>query len=123
MGYRKITNLYKNKDILLFKQALALEKIHGCLHSDTLIAGEGGYKKIKDINKGDKVFSYDKDIDDFVLLPVKEKIIQEPIDGWLKITLENGKTLKLTANHEVLTKNRGWVEAQSLSLEDDIVDM
>ena len=29
MGYRKITNLYKNKDILYFKECFALEKIHG----------------------------------------------------------------------------------------------
>ena len=29
MGYRKISNLYKNREILLFKQAYALEKIHG----------------------------------------------------------------------------------------------
>jgi hypothetical protein len=29
MGYRKIENLYKNKMILMFKEAYALEKIHG----------------------------------------------------------------------------------------------
>jgi hypothetical protein len=29
MGYREIQNLYKSKDILLFKQAWAMEKIHG----------------------------------------------------------------------------------------------
>lgn len=29
MSYRKIHNLYKNKDILYFKQAYALEKVHG----------------------------------------------------------------------------------------------
>ena len=29
MSYRHIENLYKNKDILLFKQCYALEKIHG----------------------------------------------------------------------------------------------
>lgn len=29
MGYRKIQNLYRNKDILMFKECYALEKIHG----------------------------------------------------------------------------------------------
>lgn len=29
MGYMKIENLYKNKDILMFKECYALEKIHG----------------------------------------------------------------------------------------------
>jgi hypothetical protein len=29
MGYRHIENLYRNKDIMLFKECLALEKIHG----------------------------------------------------------------------------------------------
>jgi hypothetical protein len=29
MGYRKIPNLYKDKDILMFKEVYALEKVHG----------------------------------------------------------------------------------------------
>ena len=29
MGYRHIDNLYKNQDILLFRECFALEKIHG----------------------------------------------------------------------------------------------
>ena len=29
MGYQHITNLYKNKSVLMFKEVYALEKVHG----------------------------------------------------------------------------------------------
>ena len=51
MGYRKIENLYRNKEILLFKQAYASEKVHGTSahvkykpSEDKLIFFSGGSK-------------------------------------------------------------------------------
>lgn len=49
MGYRKIPNLYKNKEILLFKQCFSSEKVHGTsthvkydVESDSLSFFSGG---------------------------------------------------------------------------------
>lgn len=39
----------------------------------------------------------------------------------IKIVLEDDRVLKLTPNHKVLTRNRGYVEASKLTDEDDIV--
>jgi len=39
----------------------------------------------------------------------------------IKIVLEDDRVLKLTPNHKVLTRNRGYVEASKLTEEDDIV--
>ena len=39
----------------------------------------------------------------------------------IRINLENGDFIELTPEHLVLTYNRGWVEAQELTIEDDIV--
>jgi len=39
----------------------------------------------------------------------------------IKIILDDGRELKLTPNHKVLTKNRGYVEASKLTTIDDIV--
>ena len=38
-----------------------------------------------------------------------------------RVSLENGDFIELTPEHLVLTYNRGWVEAQELTIEDDIV--
>lgn len=68
MGYLKIPNLYKQKDILMFKQAYALEKVHGTsayighdVEKDKLIIYAGGckYKQFTDI------FDLDKILDNF----------------------------------------------------------
>jgi hypothetical protein len=52
VGYLKISNLYKNKEILLFKQAYAMEKVHGTSthvrykpSEDRLIFFSGGCKQ------------------------------------------------------------------------------
>lgn len=39
----------------------------------------------------------------------------------IKIVLEDDRVLKLTPNHKVLTRNRGYVEASKLTEDDDIV--
>ena len=39
----------------------------------------------------------------------------------IKIILEDGRELKLTPTHKVLTKNRGYIEASKLNDKDDIV--
>lgn len=40
---------------------------------------------------------------------------------YFEMELENGKTLSLTGEHPVLTKNRGWVRCDELNLVDDII--
>jgi len=39
----------------------------------------------------------------------------------LRLTMDNGFVLECTEDHPVLTRNRGWVEAQYLTPEDEIV--
>jgi len=66
MGYLHIDNLYKNQDILLFKECYALEKIHGTSANikwkdDKIIFFSGGskyesFKKIFDISFLEKKF-------------------------------------------------------------------
>ena len=34
----------------------------------------------------------------------------------------NGKTIRCTPSHKILTKNRGWVEAENLNESDELVD-
>ena len=41
----------------------------------------------------------------------------------LKISFENNKTITCTPDHRLLTSNRGWVEAQNLTIDDDIISV
>lgn len=121
MAYRHIENLYRNTEILLFKQCIAMEKIHGCLHKDTPVLTDRGEVRICDVFPGDFVFSFDEKTHTFEKHEVLQVFKQEASTGWLAITLENGRTLLLTKNHRVLTKTRGWVEAYMLSKDDEVI--
>ena len=55
MGYAEISNLYKNQDILLFKECYALEKIHGTsAHIAYEDDGGGGQRRITYFSGGEK---------------------------------------------------------------------
>jgi 5-methylcytosine-specific restriction endonuclease McrA len=41
--------------------------------------------------------------------------------GYFILELEDGRTLKLTEDHPVLTKNRGWIKMEDIQLTDDIM--
>lgn len=61
MSYMHIDNLYKNQDILMFKECYAMEKIHGCVQAMTKINLYDGSKiPITQIKKGDYVLGKDK---------------------------------------------------------------
>ena len=38
-----------------------------------------------------------------------------------EITTEDNNIIKITGNHKVLTSNRGYVRADKLTLDDDII--
>lgn len=94
-----------------------------CFHPDTEIITKNGNKQISEIKIGDQVYSYDEQNKKFVWESVIN-VIENPTKEKQKIELEfdNGSVLKCTADHKFLTHNRGWVEAQDLIEDDDIVD-
>ena len=93
-----------------------------CLHPDTLVQTMDGDKKMSDIQVGDMVLSYNERTDSFEYKPVL-RTIQTPSSDKekVRIEMEDGSEFVCTADHQVLTSNRGWVEAGSLTQEDDIV--
>ena len=80
-------------------------------------------KKISKVCKGDKVFTYNE--------KKKKKEIHE-VDYVYKslssheviyeLEKEDGTFIKLTGNHKVLTKNRGYVRVDDLNIDDDILE-
>lgn len=124
MGYAHINNAYRDSRILMFKECWAMEKVHGCVKKGTkVLLSDHTEKSVEDIVTGDMVFSFDDKLGKFVLAPVKAVIVQEadPRLGWMEITLDNSRSIVCTVDHPFLTTNRGWVAAEDLTLEDNLV--
>lgn len=93
-----------------------------CFHPDTLVQTDQGHRKINDVKVGDKVLSYDEIKKEFAYKTITS-IVETPSASKkkLKITMENGEAFYCTYDHQWLTENRGWVKAEDLALDDDLV--
>ena len=67
------------------------------------------------------VYSYNTETGEEELDVAKFGVKTRESTNVIKLVLEDNRILKLTPNHKVLTKNRGYVEASKLTEEDDIV--
>lgn len=91
----------------------------GCFLPDTRVKlSDETYTPISMIKIGDEVI--DAYGDKQKVYDVLEYDIDEEI---IEIEFDNGKIIRCTKDHKFLTKNRGWVEAQFLTEEDDIVEV
>ena len=93
----------------------------GCFEENTEVLTIDGVKKIKDITTEDFVLTYDEASSEYRW--VNPKFAGEtPTASKQKIelTMENGKVIRCTSDHKFFTTNRGWVEAQDLTEDDDI---
>lgn len=93
-----------------------------CFHPDTLVVTTRGDIPIKDIVQGDSVRSYDEKTGKFKWCTVTSQIKTPSAErDKVEILLDNGQTIRCTADHKWLTSNRSWVEAKDLTPEDDLV--
>ena len=92
-----------------------------CVEENTLVTlGDRSLKKISDIVVGEEILTWNESLHSF-----EKKIVD---DVWvtgvrecIEIELENGQKVVCTPEHRILTHNRGWVEAQDLNENDEIV--
>jgi DNA polymerase-3 subunit alpha len=92
-----------------------------CLTGDTLITmADGTERPLEEIVPGEKVMSYNTSSNSFEIKLVSD-FIDQGMKKCIEITLENGKSITCTLDHKFYTSNRGWVEAQHLTEDDDIV--
>ena len=99
---------------------------HGCLYdctycvtSDTLITTPTGVKKAGEIQEGDQVVSFFLD----TLKPEIDLVTaigQRDTDELYVIEVV-GQTVTVTGEHPFYTKNRGWVKAQHLTEDDELL--
>jgi len=97
--------------------------IDECFTGNCLVSTEQGQKMIKDVKRGEKVWSYNEESKKKELKEIKKIYKNRTISKkLLKITLENGKFFRCTPNHLIKTQ-RGWVEAKDLNEEDELQEL
>ena len=99
-------------DLFALRNAWDVVIVDECFSCDTLISTIGGYKKIKDIDYGDMVLSYNHDTCKAEYKPVVYKFCKGA-ENVLTVTTEFGKMV-LTGNHPVYTQ-RGYIKAEELT--------
>jgi len=69
-----------------------------------------------------EIKSYDEETEEFEFLPVENVLLTKLEAEILEIEdMDTGRKVRCTADHKILTKNRGWVEAGKLIEEDVLV--
>lgn len=100
-------------------------KWDGCLSGNSVLITNDGTKTLKEIfqswhsNKEIWVLCYDieKNIDCF--MPIISAQASKSFKQWVKVEFEKGFII-CTSDHEIYTNNRGWVNAENLTENDDV---
>lgn len=109
----KMNNLWYLEDI---------SATNPCLHPDTLIETAEGRVRIADIKEPTIVYTSNPDGSLGMARATASWVSKKNASVW-KITTRNGKEIKVTPDHRILTHERGWVEAKDLKLGDRIVQL
>lgn len=90
-----------------------------CVTSDTLITTPSGLKMAGEIQEGDEVISFSLDTEQ-VETDLVTAIGQRDTDELYVVEVDS-QTVTVTGEHPFYTKNRGWVEAQYLTEDDELL--
>lgn len=94
--------------------------IHCIDENEMVMMSNGQHKILKDVKVGDDVMTWSEKLQAFE----SKKVLANLDRGQrmcIKINFENGESVTCTPDHQFLTSNRGWVEAQDLTADDDII--
>lgn len=110
--YTTPQTLSKNLDKCTEPDLLIIDE---CFTGDTLIATPDGYKKIKDIRVGDRVYNA-------CGIGVVEAITTKQTEETIKMELSNGESIEGTGNHPIFTQ-QGWTRLDDLEVRQTILGL
>lgn len=91
----------------------------GCFLPDTRVKmSDGTYTPISLIKIGNVIidaYGQEQKVYNILEYDIEEEIIE--------LEFENSKIIRCTKDHKFLTKNKGWIEAQLLTEDDDIIEV
>lgn len=95
-----------------------------CLGGDTMVDTKEGSFKIRDlIGKEGYIWSYSRILHRKVLRKFTDVRMTRKSAKIYKVTFTDGRVLRCTGEHRILTANRGWVQAKYLTTSDRILDI
>lgn len=118
---KPITKLAYPEVIELAVNNVCLANCQFCLHPSTLVKTTSGEKPITEIAIGDLVPTCNEATNSPSINPVEQTHVNHFTGNLIVLTLENGRTLKLTPTHKVFT-TRGKVMAKDLKEADILTD-
>lgn len=104
-------------------------KWDGCVDPNLLLETNQGKLRMEEVidrhQLGEElsVLAHDFDTGRDRMVKVRESVKKLGNKEWVEIELENGDIVRTTADHEIFTTNRGWVEAADLTEDDDIKEL
>lgn len=96
------------------------EMCNFCLVPNTKITTSNGLKNVQDITTDDLVYSFNTNTKNTELKNVIETYERDYNGELIEIKTDN-YTIRCTPNHKIFTTNRGFVRADEISIEDDIL--
>lgn len=93
-----------------------------CSPAGTLVNTPLGKIAIENLVAKDLVIGFDTKSDSPKMQEIEEVYSRQYTGELVCIELDNGRVLKLTPEHEIFTKNRGWIMSKELSESDEIVE-
>jgi hypothetical protein len=93
-----------------------------CSPAGTLVNTPLGKIAIENLVAKDLVIGFDTKSDSPKMQEIEEVYSRQYTGELICIELDNGRILKLTPEHEIFTKNRGWIMSKELSETDEIVE-
>ena len=115
---------YSSSQLNLRADSVAPGQNFNCLNQDTQIFTSKGQKAIKDVQKGDLVYSYNAITKKTELKPVEaigSRSITELGSKYYYITTNKGNLIKVTYNHEFYA-NGQYIMAENLKVGDWLLD-
>lgn len=94
----------------------------GCFSEDTYVKVKTGYKKIKDIDVGEKIYSYNEITKEIELQRVINLKKAKVKTGKIEIKLQNGTIIDTTENHPFMTDSGIWKVAGELTTKDMLIN-
>lgn len=92
-----------------------------CSPKGTLVNTPNGKIPIENLVSTDLVIGYDVEKNSPQIQEIEEVYSRQYNGDLICIELDNGSILKLTPDHEIYTKNRGWIVSKNLSITDEII--
>ena len=124
-GASKVKGWLKNRKEALknIKKRLKGECVNGrCFTGDTLVYTRHGYKTIKEIQKGDEVYSRNAETGETGFKEVEE-VFCTTAHTIYHVWIDGKEEIKTTAYHPVYVEGQGWVTAINLREGDAIETM